>query len=349
MSHKVLLIANGHGEESVMSWLKTKLEEHNLTVTTYAIVGQNPQHSYPGKLFDSGGFRPNLNTWIADIKNGFFSDLYQRFKTVSGLTQEADLTIAIGDALPALFPRLQGKPYLAINLAKSSRYQPAQKMGFDGLDYWLWQSKHCKGVWLRDRESLATVSQAIDSRYQSKIYYMGNPMFLTLGPIKQHSPNQLYKNLILLPGSRRPEADHNLVILQNIAAELTSYIPGLDTKVIAPWYENDSTPKIGFFEALDWADMALSLSGTATEQAIAKGLVVGVPGGMGPQMTTAFIDRQLTLLRPHLIDLRTANPAHRFFEVLGDYHQLPSSTIYQEEPEELFITSLINHLKNDVG
>jgi len=138
----------------------------------------------------------------------------------------------------------------------------------------------------------------------------------------------------LLPGSRRPELENNLLLMLrcieflvkdphyiddlNIDLALVSSLENLYLEQIisdSDWKLKNSDDgthlkqlcfhqykinirRNSFIEVLQSSDLLLSMAGTATEQAIGLGKpVVQIPGD-GPQFTTGFAEAQRRLLGP---------------------------------------------------
>lgn len=155
------------------------------------------------------------------------------------------------------------------------------------------------------------------------VHYCGNPMMDLVMPPPERSPLST-KTIVLLPGSRAPEAYRNW---QRILQALTPYqdqpliflaavSPGLNLEILEQRLEGwqpiasplpqTSAWQLGqqqlilsshhFREFLHWAAGGIALAGTATEQCVGLGKPVVTFAGEGPQFTRHFARRQKRLL-----------------------------------------------------
>ena len=140
-------------------------------------------------------------------------------------------------------------------------------------------------------------------------FFLGNPMMDHLEEhrdFKEFNPH--WQTIVLLPGSRVPEVYPNfermiavISLLKkqelNIAMNLTPQTEeSICQKMIKAYPIKIHLLQNSFAPLLNKADLALSMSGTAAEQAIGKGLpVVSMPGA-GPQFVKSFAERQKLLL-----------------------------------------------------
>jgi uncharacterized protein (TIGR03492 family) len=145
--------------------------------------------------------------------------------------------------------------------------------------------------------------------------------------------------VLLLPGSRPPEAYANweqlLMAAATVEPELRSQplwflaaiAPGLDLSLlqaplVAHGWQPTQEPLAGFADqtapvftcqnaklllsaafgdCLDWADWAIAMAGTATEQFVGLGKPAVIVPGQGPQFTPAFAEAQSRLLGESVI------------------------------------------------
>ena len=129
--------------------------------------------------------------------------------------------------------------------------------------------------------------------------------------------------VLLLPGSRSPEAERNWqVILAAVAAVLERWgdlhflaaiAPNLDRAAFArslesqgwqgdrvTYHRGQATLQLDsrFYEFAAQADVAIAMAGTATEQVVGLGKPALTLVGEGPQFTPAFAEAQTRLLGP---------------------------------------------------
>ncbi len=198
---------------------------------------------------------------------------------------------------------------------------------------WLMQQPRCYGVFPRD----LVTAEALKP-WPIPVFDLGNPMLDGLHPTGElhlgHLDISPDGTILLLPGSRPPEAYRNWAqILAAIAPLVTSEQSFLFLSALAPtldwqpikaslvtqgWHPHTNAHATGtaslfqqqhsrllltnlFGDALDHADLAIAMAGTATEQCVGLGKpVISLPG-QGPQFTPAFARAQTRLLGPSVI------------------------------------------------
>ena len=240
---------------------------------------------------------------------------------------------------------------------------------------WLMSSRRCQAVFPRDsltsdvlraryshclmcsaRANRTTQSTLIAHRgarlKQGKIpvFDLGNPMMDDLQPqqpiatFDRPDGEKWEQNrkltILLLPGSRSPEAYENWQLLLQTAACILgrrrskvifagAIAPLLTVERMgemaesAGWLPRPSENRLyyklhasmtyiqkhgtllltekGYNQCLHWADVAIAMAGTATEQFVGLGKpAIAIPGG-GPQFTPAFAEAQSRLLGPSLV------------------------------------------------
>jgi uncharacterized protein (TIGR03492 family) len=183
------------------------------------------------------------------------------------------------------------------------------------------RSPRCQRVFTRDQFTAEDLQQ----RGIKKAIFAGYPIIDVLQ--SSHYDLELEPNLpmiALLPGSRLPEAIHNLQLqLQacgaislkrplQFRAALVPSITEKDLETLAEkigWHYSGSGKLVNpdqnltvicywdaFADILQQCDLAIGMAGTAVEQAVGLGKpVVQIPGA-GPQFTYAFAEAQMRLL-----------------------------------------------------
>jgi uncharacterized protein (TIGR03492 family) len=209
-------------------------------------------------------------------------------------------------------------------------------------DYLPWerafmQHPRCKGVFPRDRLTAQFLQQ-----WPIPVFDLGNPMLDDLEPkgiIPPHALPEHRAAILLLPGSRPPEAYANWqLILEGITPLALQAEPLVFVGAIAPqlnltqlqeiattsgWQLHNPSPAItvphvwltieqahllivpkGFSDGLHLADLAIAMTGTATEQCVGFGKPVITLPGKGPQFIWAFAEAQTRLLGQsiHLVE-----------------------------------------------
>lgn len=204
---------------------------------------------------------------------------------------------------------------------------------------WLLSRSRCHAVFPRD-ELTATALR----RSAIPAFALGNPMMDGLEPIAAR-PDRSSPVVTLLPGSRPPEAYANwqqiLVAVASVLQQfperssfLAAIASGLDLTLlqsalaahgwqpsqeklpgfpdpIAPVFVQQNAKLIlsqqAFGACLHWADWAIAMAGTATEQLVGLGKPALIIPGAGPQFTPAFAEAQTRLLGESVI--LVADPA----------------------------------------
>lgn len=344
---KLLVLSNGHGEDQVaVRIVRSLLKLPNPPdIAALPIVGEG--HAYQRQqipLLDavqampSGGFiYMDGRQTLRDLQGGLWQLTRRQLKEVKAWAKQGGKILAVGDIVPLLFAWWSGAAYAFVGTAKSDYYlrnqhgQPLSDTGhpwwLSNSDYlpwerWLMQRSLCCAVFPRDALTVQTLQQ-----YPIPVFDAGNPMMDDLEPTGcldlSSIEIQPQQTILLLPGSRPPEAYTNWeLILEAIATLLTgqpqlflvAIAPGLDRKPMEQallqqgWKHHASSVKHWeqqgavlvmtqhFNDCLQRADVAIAMAGTATEQCVGLGLPVITFPGRGPQFTAAFAEAQSRLL-----------------------------------------------------
>lgn len=267
--------------------------------------------------------------------------------------------LAVGDIVPLLFAWLSGAPYAFVGTAKSEYYLrdeagwlPRKSWWDDrlqrwfGSDYlpwerWLFRRPRCKAVFCRDQLTAETLQ-----KFGIPALHLGNPMMDGLAGAELASldstpavPHPL--TVVLLPGSRSPEAyenwhlimqavmalvqalpDRSLVFLGAIAPGL--FLERLNNELVERGWQQRVAEKFAgdeekshseftdanavliltqhaFANCLHRGDLAIAMAGTATEQFVGLGKPAITLPGKGPQFNPKFAEAQTRLLGPSVI------------------------------------------------
>lgn len=337
------------------------------TIEVLPIVGEGHAYTQAGfpligkvQQMPSGGFIYMDGKQLArDIQGGLLKLTLEQIRSVQRWAKdnrgEPALVLAVGDIVPMLFAWMSGLPFAFVGTAKSEYYLrdetgwlPRKSWWDDRFaiatgsvyypwERWLMARPNCVAVFPRDRLTAETLQ-----RFGIRAYDLGNPM-MDLGEEK-NAPELLVANdretlqdretlkILLLPGSRAPEAYANWELLLSAANDvmaklgrsitfLAAIAPSLDRQILGQtlqqarwqaieddtlgdtftvgWGETQSTLKLSvgkFAEYAQRADCAIALAGTATEQFVGLGKPVITLPGAGPQFTPAFAEAQTRLL-----------------------------------------------------
>ena len=326
---KVLFLSNGHGEDLNASLILAALRslEPSLQIGAMPLVGMGNAYRRlqveiigPTQNLPSGGIiYLNPWNWVKDITSGLIGLTLQQIRAVFREKINCDLLIAVGDIVPIAIAYLTGRPFVAFIVSTSSYYEG--KLRLPWITEFCLRSLRCQRVFTRDQFTAEDLQQ----RGIKKAIFAGYPIMDVLQ--SSHYDLELEPNLpmiALLPGSRLPEAIHNLQLqLQaceaialkrpmQFRAALVPSITEEDLQVLAKtmgWHYHGSGKLVNpiqnfrvicywdaFADILQQCDLAIGMAGTAVEQAVGLGKpVVQIPGA-GPQFTYAFAEAQMRLL-----------------------------------------------------
>ncbi|BAQ62579.1 lipid A disaccharide synthetase related enzyme [Geminocystis sp. NIES-3708] len=351
----LLIISNGHGEDLIAIKIINQLRQINpqISITClpmvgegYAYVRENISFIAPVKKMPSGGFiyMDNKQLW-RDINNGLISLTLTQFKAVKLWAKNDGYILAVGDILPLLCAWLSGAKYSFIGTAKSEYYLRNEDAWLENIskidryfgsiyypwERWLMKNNRCFGVFPRDSITAQSLQEDNICAYD-----LGNPMMDDLTISSLPSDNEDSLKILLLPGSRLPEAlDNWQLILQAVESIIDSkyhdltfvaaITPSLSlskfTELLSPrqWQENPlksvNTPindsqimvftkkgvklilsQNAYDQCLNYCDMSIAMAGTATEQFVGLGKPVIAFPGNGPQYNQKFAENQARLL-----------------------------------------------------
>lgn len=370
---KLLCLSNGHGEDAIAVRILRQLQElpSSPKLAVLPLVGEGYAYRQldevevigPVKQMPSGGFiyMDGRQLW-QDVQGGLLQLTLMQFKIIQAWGKENGIILAVGDIVPLFFAWMSGANYMFVGTAKSEYYLRDEcgplprKTWFEKFEAlwgsvylpwerWLMKSPRCKAVFPRDS---LTAKQL--EKFGIPAYDLGNPMMDDLEGAK----SAIYKDVntekvveladslrvVLLPGSRQPEAYRNWQkILSSVAVLCDNYqdkkliflVPvatSLNVDVLseelrsAGWQQNQNVEILksdenaiefslknarmilsqkAFGECLQKADMGVAMAGTATEQVVGLGKPVFTFAGLGPQFTSAFAEAQSRLLGPSVI------------------------------------------------
>ena len=352
VSHSLLFICNGHGEDVIASEIIKRLLKKikNKNIEVLPLVGNGHVfNSIKSKNFrkigflkelPSGGFsNQSLKGFVLDFFAGFLIDNLRNFLLVKQKSKHNCKIIAVGDFLPLLYAWGSECEFSFIGTPKSDHtwssgpgwdlsdfYHKLKGSEWDPWEMFLMKSPRCKNLIMRDKITANNLNKKnIDAKY------LGNPMMDFVNATNDKISNIIsFKRIILLVGSRYPEAlknlDNFLNCLQDfhLSKDLVILLPlSINANVIqiqnflnkygfikqskvkflinedSVWKKKDQYVVIGKGKFNSWANMAevgLSNAGTATEQIAGLGIPSLSMPGPGPQFTESFAKRQSRLL-----------------------------------------------------
>ncbi|MEM9539174.1 MAG: lipid-A-disaccharide synthase-related protein [Cyanobacteria bacterium P01_E01_bin.42] len=361
---KLLCLSNGHGEDGIAVRILEELRKlpNAPEIASLPLVGEGRAYTKadipiigPVKKMPSGGFiyMDGRQLW-KDVRGGLLGLTCAQNRLVRRWAKRGGSILAVGDIVPLFFAWSSGANYAFVGTAKSEYYLRDESgwlsrsrglEGWSGSVYlpwerWLMGRRHCKAVFPRDRLTTSVLKQ-----FSLPAFDLGNPMMDGIFPA---TPEPIFYDkaagekekvrplkVLLLPGSRVPEAEQNwqliLKAVTNILQEfsgrsvlfLAAIAPTLDIDSfrgsLTGWEEENALPEdapINDISALAFsreggqlvltqnaynacllgADFAIAMAGTATEQFVGLGKPVIAFPGSGPQFNYRFAEAQTRLL-----------------------------------------------------
>ena len=368
----VLVLCNGHGEDLIA--LRVLEALHDLRpefgFDVLPLVGEGKVFDFaieqgwlrklgPSRRLPSGGFsNQSLKAFVADISGGLVQNTFKQWSLVREAALSRRPILAIGDLFPLVLAWSSGASFGFIGTPKSD-YTWRSGPGFSISDYYhclkgsewdLWEcflmrSRRCRLVAVRDHLTARGLR-----RHGIPAQALGNPMMDGLQ--KEECPQLLgsFRRLLLLCGSRMPEAGENFKNLLGAIECLDSQIPLIvlvalgsepdigqieafletfgfisnpfafsETGAASSWRKDSHFVLIGpgqFTSWARWAEVGVANAGTATEQLVGLGIPALSLPGEGPQFTRAFALRQSRLLGGAVITCQSAEQLTQRLKVL---------------------------------
>ncbi|MGK7944992.1 MAG: lipid-A-disaccharide synthase-related protein [Microcystaceae cyanobacterium] len=227
---KLLFLSNGHGEDLIATRIIEQIQKisNYPQIAALPIVGEG--HAYQklkipliatAQKMPSGGFiyQDRRELW-RDIQGGLLGLTFNQFKAVRQWGQDGGKIVAVGDIVPLFMAWFSGGEYGFVGTAKSEYYIQDETRWFQkylSLEFlfgsiyfpwerWLMKDQRCCAVFPRDPLTAKVLqSKSIPS------YDLGNPMMDDIGQatLPTSQPFSPHLIILLLPGSRAPEAQRN--------------------------------------------------------------------------------------------------------------------------------------------
>lgn len=374
----LLVISNGHGEDLIALRVLDEIHrlQPGLTLEVLPLVGEGkafqPAISQgwlemvgPSLRLPSGGFgNQSFRGLLADINAGLLWNTFKQWFYICSKASQLRTIVAVGDLLPLFFAWTSGANFGFIGTPKSDYtwlsgpgssfsdlYHRLKGTEWDPWEVALMRSSRCKLVAVRDRLTARGLK-----RYGVMACAPGNPMMDGLKKLECPSSLKPFRRLLLLCGSRSPEALNNLnelliashliekhnplAILVPTGAEpdlnqIETCLRNLGYKpcefedqligVKACWYRDSCLVLLGpgqFSHWANWAEVGLANAGTATEQLVGLGIpALSLPGN-GPQFKYDFAVRQSRLLGGAVVPCKSKTGLARRAEFLLENHSL---------------------------
>lgn len=329
---RILVLSNGHGEDLSGSILAKKLISIGNEVEALPIVGSGEAYKKEkiniiGKTrkFNTGGLGYNsLKGRLNDLFNGQINYFLKKIWLVILIRKKYDYFLVVGDIVPIFFAWLSRKKYFTYLVAYSSHYEGKLHLPWP-CKYFL-KSPNSLRIYTRD----LLTSIDLSTQFKKEVLFFGNPFIDKLLKNTTKKSNNSF-NIALLPGSRIDELMNNLDLMLDLLQELANYkfftkikfnfalsldlrMTTLQNKLeIRNWKIDkmfSSNFKLlycyksikvffkwnSFENILSDSDLAISMSGTASEQVVGMSRPLIQVEGKGPQFTKGFAEAQRRLL-----------------------------------------------------
>lgn len=341
---RILLISNGHGEDLNGGLIADGLRQCSprLELAALPIVGAGSAYGrrglpllYQGRTLPSGGMvYQGFNLW-KDLAAGWLQQSLAQLWTAWRRGRHYDLVVSIGDHVPLIFALLTGRPTVVFLVSTSSFYEG--RLRLSALTRWCCRRRRVRVVLTRDAFS----ARDLQAQGLTKALFRGYPIMDMPAPDPgQVARQEGTRTLALVPGSRFPEALHNLVLMLRLCSQLGGLAGDgrwrfLVAVVESPHWRELAPLAASFGWQLDPADgvlrsaadplevrllpgalasilaasdLVVGMAGTAVEQAVGFGRPVVQLVGRGPQFSYAFAESQMRLLGPtvHTVGRRPA-------------------------------------------
>ena len=333
---KILVLSNGHGEDLSGAILASRLISIGNKVEALPIVGLGEAYKKEkiniiGKTrkFNTGGLGYNsLKGRLYDLFNGQINYFFKKIKLVISIRKKYDYFLVVGDIVPVFFAWLSRKKYFTYLVAYSSHYEGKLNLPWP-CNYFL-MSPLSKRVYARD----LLTSFDLSNQLKKEVLFLGNPFIDKLLKNSIKESNNSF-NIALLPGSRINELKNNFDLMLDIIEQLANYkffkkvkfnfalssdfkmenvrnklsmknwqvekISSNNLKLLYRYKSIKVYFKWNSFEnILSKSDLAISMSGTASEQVVGISKPVIQVEGKGPQFTRSFAEAQRRLLGKHV-------------------------------------------------
>ena len=331
---RLLLLSNGHGEDLSGALLGQALKAQGHNVEALPLVGRGNPYSEATiplvgrtREFSTGGLGyTTLRGRLTELIQGQVIYLLRRLLRLIRIAGRYDLVVVIGDVIPVMAAWLCQRPVATYLVAYSSHYEGRLRLPWPCGS--CLKSQRFQAVFSRD----ALTAQDLSEQLKREVVFVGNPFMDSVLSPSTRLP-YARRRLGLLPGSRRPELEHNLVLLLGVIDQILilQHSPGdleIDLALVGALGDEHlnniaqshgwslvlgqgSSParlekngrqiqvrRQGFTSVLCGSDLLLCMAGTAAEQAVGIAKPVLQLPGQGPQFTAGFAEAQRRLLGP---------------------------------------------------
>ncbi len=329
-----LLLSNGHGEDLSGALIGKALKEKGHKVLALPLVGKGNAYLdsgirvlKTGQEFRTGGIGyTSFKGRLTEILEGQLFYLISRLFIFFQAARKFDLIIIIGDVVPLLATWIIRQKSVIYLVAYSSHYEGKLNLPWPCTS--CLKSKRILEIFSRDLLTAKDLSQQLNR----EVKFLGNPFMDEVLKKDKTLPKSINR-IGLLPGSRRPELEDNLLLIISVIQEIPSeaifhlgisfdlaLVRSLDDyslekliykkgwRLIKDEKKNQNfliskqhkinLHRDSFRSILQSSDLLISMAGTAAEQAVGLSKPVLQINGKGPQFTSSFAEAQRRLLGP---------------------------------------------------
>lgn len=325
-SKKILIISNGHGEDSIAVTLIKEIKKSKIAcdILPMALVGNGSAYKEVdlqplliNKPMPSGGFIRSFSALCKDIFAGLIGQILKQKQCIKKHGKDVDICIAVGDIFCLWMGSSLKTTVYFLPTAKSDTFMP-----HSAFECWFMKKK-TQVVFARDEKTATSLKKS-----GCNAQYLGNPMMDNL--FSDRTVTTLNKNECLIticPGSRE-EAYKNCAFCVELIDAITQDHPHIkaciakskqlnfDTleevtnskirnekthSLLIRKNKNDIIVSDDFLACINQANLVIGLAGTANEQALYIGKTVIAFEGFGPQSSLKRFQEQQVLMGRKLI------------------------------------------------
>jgi len=333
---RILIISNGHGEDLSGSLLGKSLISLGHKIDAFPLVGIGKAYKNESirtlglqKEFSTGGMGYiTLIGRLTELLEGQIIYLFRSIIIAIKASNKYDLILSVGDVLPAFVAWLSRKPSVVYLVAYSSHYEGKLKLPWPCKNILL--NKRFLSIFSRDQLTAEDLTEQLNKR----VLFYGNPFMDSVLTEKDPLVKVEFR-LGILPGSRRPELDRNIIMIikvlgllpqkifvRNISIDM-ALVNSMDNYSLINlfieqgWQHNKDFKEENliqfikglciinirynsFDQIIQNSNILLGMAGTAIEQAVGFAKPIIQLPGEGPQFTYSFAEAQRRLLGPTL-------------------------------------------------
>ena len=322
---QILLLSNGHGEDVSGALIGQALQSLGHHVQALPLAGLGSPYRQAGIAllgrsheFSTGGIGyTSLRGRLTELVQGQILYLLRRLLRLLRHGHRFDLIVVVGDVIPVIAAWLSRRPVATYLVAYSSHYEGRLRLPWPCGE--LLASSRFQAVFSRDQ----LTADDLTGQLQRPVHFIGNPFMDPVLTPAEALPSARQR-IGLLPGSRRPELEDNLLLLLQLieklpfAAELSldlALVASLEDAALhalaasvgwqleqgvlsRPGTVPITVRRDAFQSVLQHSDLVIGMAGTAIEQAVGLARPALQLPGKGPQFTARFAEAQRRLLGP---------------------------------------------------